>query len=147
MLEHSCLAFVLSMLVDSGAAENFIDERISQKLGLPVCPLLRPRELQSIDGTPIGGGVISHSAWPISIQVSALHHETIILCLTVSTRHPVILGLPWLARHSPQISWADQQITQWSPYCVHNCLRGPTVSVATTTVESPLSHVPVNIPP
>lgn len=92
---------------------------------------------------PHGGGVISHCTLSQRLQVSALHHETIVLYITVSTQHPISLGLPWLELHNPQVSWTDKQVTQWSPYCLSNCLNGPAAPLAATTVESPMSRVPV----
>ncbi|XP_053499534.1 uncharacterized protein LOC128619394 [Ictalurus furcatus] len=118
-------------LIDSGAAENFIDEQTARTLCLPIQAL-----------SPIGGGVISHCTAPITMQASALHYETIALYVTVSTRHPIILGLPWLERHDPQISWAAKQVTRWSPYCLRHCLMGHMAPVAATTVESPLTLSP-----
>ncbi|KAF4086670.1 hypothetical protein AMELA_G00086990 [Ameiurus melas] len=95
----------------------------------PHTPLAPPSRGPIYRRIPIGGGIISHSTRPIHVQISALHLETIVLYISVSTRYAVILSLPWLALHNPQVSWMDKQITQWYPYCLHNFLRGPTVAI------------------
>lgn len=138
---------MLTVLIDSGAAGRFIDQKTAQDLGFPVRPLLRPCHIQSIDGSPIGGGIISHCTAPLVLEVSALHQETIVLYVTDCAQHSVILGLPWLELHNPQVSWADKEVTQWSLYFLNNCLNFPIVPLAAMTVESPTTLTPVTDPP
>ncbi len=40
-----------------------------------------------------------------------------------SPQTPLILGLPWLEKHNPCISWSERQIIQWSEFCQKNCLN------------------------
>uniref|UniRef100_W5NM24 ribonuclease H n=1 Tax=Lepisosteus oculatus TaxID=7918 RepID=W5NM24_LEPOC len=47
------------------------------------------------------------------------------LLLLDSPAYPVILGLPWLKKHDPHISWAKNEIIAWSHACRDNCCCPP----------------------
>lgn len=143
---HSGESFVLSAIIDSGSEGNFIEETTALRLHLPLKPLRRPVKVNTIDGGPIGTGVVTHSTEPITLQVSSLHQENIILLVTNTPRQPIILSAPWLQLHDPTISWRGGEIMRWSEYCHGNCLRLPTVHVTSTSIESPETKTKVNIP-
>lgn len=92
---------VLTVLIDSGAAGNFIDQDTVNQLNVPIQTLQQPCKIQAIDG---GGGTISCCTEPFSLQIGALHKESIMLYITVSVKHPIILGLSWLNQHNSLIS-------------------------------------------
>lgn len=119
-----------NQLIDSGVAGNFIDQNPVHRYNIPVCPLIQPHKIQATDGAPIGKGHISHGTEPL--QISTLHRESIVFYVTVSSRHPIILGLPWLEQHNPCISWTNKQITHWST--LTHCL--PTSVVALAAIVS-----------
>lgn len=56
--------------------------------------------------------------------------------VTVTSKHPIILGFPWLHLHDPQISWHEKEITQWSEQCLHRYFHLPCLIIASTSVES-----------
>ena len=72
------------------------------------------------------------------------HEERISLFLIDSLAFPVVLGLPWLARNDPTISWQQRALTGWLRECSGRCLG---VSVGATTVESPDQVSTMHIPP
>ncbi len=74
----------------------------------------------------------------IQINWPCLHTETINLFVFQSPQTPIILGLPWLERHNPSISWSERQITQWSESCRQNCLPSTSARRLTCTPESQL---------
>lgn len=117
------MLFAFTAIIDSGAAENFIDQETVTQLNIPMEPLPKPRKIQAIDGGPIGGGFITHRTLPLLLQVGALHQEYISLLITQSPKHPLILGFPWMEIHNPQLSWSDKQLTRWSSFCYHHCLQ------------------------
>ena len=43
--------------------------------------------------------------------------------------HPLLLGLPWLAKHNPHINWASREILGWSKNCLLICFPSETSSV------------------
>jgi hypothetical protein len=60
--------------------------------------------------------------------------EWISLFLIDSPAFPVVLGIPWLANHNPEISWRKRALRGWSEMCSSRCIG---VSIGATTVESP----------
>lgn len=78
---------VLTALIDSDTAGNFIDQDTVTQLNIPVQPLQQPCKIQDIDGAPIGRGTISHCTEPLSLQIGALHKESITLYITISAKH------------------------------------------------------------
>lgn len=36
---------------------------------------------------------------------------------------PIVLGLPWLRTHIPDIDWTNPSVERWSLFCHANCLR------------------------
>ncbi len=59
----------------------------------------------------------------------------------ISTSHaPIILGLPWLRKHNPKISWQESQIISWNENCFSRCISSinplhlRTVSVTETDI-------------
>ncbi len=57
----------------------------------------------------------------------------------------IILGRPWLTKHSPKVRWDTSEILQWSKECFQNCLSAvptpptfnPSLQINSTHVESP----------
>ena len=49
-----------TILVDSGATDNFIHPKLLRRLGLGSQPLERPRKIWNIDGTTNKAGVLTH---------------------------------------------------------------------------------------
>ncbi len=77
------------------------------------------------------------------MQVGVLHNESIKFYVINSPNNPIILGLPWLCRHSPQISWKEGQITQWAPNCHKHCLTQISpLSVHTITLKEENPNIP-----
>ncbi|GAA6095284.1 receptor-type tyrosine-protein phosphatase gamma-like, partial [Tachysurus ichikawai] len=88
----------------------------------------------------------------LSQQVGVLHQEEIQLLVLEDSTVDVILGHPWLAKHSPTCSWDPCDILEWGPACWQNCLRPlPTplrtpLTLAATQVEGAPQPVQVDIP-
>lgn len=76
-------------------------------------------------------------------QVSALHHEQLLLLVTISTEQPIILGLPWLKKHNTILSWHKKELLHWSTFCQQNCLDVPHAQLASSSIESPETLMPV----
>ncbi len=78
--------------------------------------------MAALDGRPLGSGRIQFTTEYLTLLTGALHTETIRLFVFQSPQTPLILGLPWLEKHNPYISWSERQISQWSEFCLQNCL-------------------------
>ncbi len=111
-----------SALIDSGAAGNFIDATFAKTHHIPLVPCVSHLAVAALDGRPLGSGRVQFITEEMQLRVGALHTETISLFVFQSPQTPIILGLPWLERHNPSISWSERQITQWSESCKQNCL-------------------------
>ncbi|KAI3369234.1 hypothetical protein L3Q82_007781 [Scortum barcoo] len=60
--------------------------------------------------------------------------------LSPSPSYPLVLGLPWLKAHNPNIDWSTCTITSWSPFCLANCLHS--ASPSPPPLEPTISEVP-----
>ena len=94
----------LTILLDSGADESFIDREVVHQLGIDTVPLNSPIETQALDGRPLAR--VERRTMPVNLLVSGNHHESISFLVISSPLSPVVLGYPWLKTHNPQIDWA-----------------------------------------
>ncbi len=124
-------------LIDSGAVGNFIDSAFSKTHRIPLVACESRLAVAALDGRPLGSGRIQFTTEDLSLCTGAFHTETIRLFVFQSPQTPIILGLPWLEKHNPTISWPNKQITQWSEGCRQRCLdltllRGGEVTALST---------------
>ena len=114
--KHSCQA-----LVDSGAAGNFIDRGLAQRLKIPLVSLETPLAVTALDGRALGNGSVTRVTSRVRLQLED-HREEISLNLICSPEFPVVLGFPWLNRHNPHLDWVTGRILEWGPTCHATCL-------------------------
>lgn len=133
----------LLALVDSGAAGNFMDSSLANRLRLPLTNLKCPLSVTALDGRPMGKGTVTHLTSPLKMSTCGSHHESIQFNLISSPEYPVVLGYPWLSHHSPHVNWSTGKIVDWGPSCKSVCLlsrsKSP-VSLSPSPLE--LSRVP-----
>ncbi|KAL0204378.1 hypothetical protein M9458_002396, partial [Cirrhinus mrigala] len=110
-------------LIDSGAAGNFIDESFAKSCNLPLVACGSRVVVAALDGRPLGSGRVRAITEELELQTTSLHTEKLRLFTIHSPNHPIILGLPWLEKHNPVISWTKKHILQWSPDCQDRCLK------------------------
>lgn len=99
-------------LLDSGAAGDFISYEFVKLHNFTLSPCTPPLAVEAVDGRPLGKGRITQITEEINLNIGVLHNESIRFYVIQSPHNPLILGLPWLRRHDPQISWKDEQILQ-----------------------------------
>ncbi|KAL1246642.1 hypothetical protein QQF64_034443 [Cirrhinus molitorella] len=92
-------------LVDSGAEGNFVDASLVARWGIPTTPLKRKLIARALNDTILTQ--VTHVTSPVSLTVSGNHSEDIAFYLLESPGTPIVLGHPWLVRHSPHIGGAD----------------------------------------
>ena len=123
-------------LIDSGCSRRaFLSNKLVRKHNLPTRRTPYPRTLLLADGRTTD--VITHyTILPTSI---GNHFEYCLFFITtLSDDTPVILGLPWLKHHNPQINWAAMSLTFNSPYCLtYCCPPGLTAPPTAPTVPDP----------
>ncbi|KAI0991557.1 hypothetical protein K3495_g16630, partial [Podosphaera aphanis] len=103
-------------LIDSGAsAYGFVDAKFAHDNKLQIIPLRRPRSLKVFDGSESAyGQIVSMAKTVLSIEG---HSEVILLFVTTLAYFDIVLGLPWLQFHNPEIRWAEETLQFNSPFC------------------------------
>ncbi|KAI5625724.1 nephrocystin-4-like [Silurus asotus] len=145
------LALSAVTLVDSGSAGNFISQACLERLQLRRQRASQELAVQTIQGRPLGKGKVKYCAPLIVLQVGVLHREEIQLLVLEDSTVDVILGRPWLAKHSPICSWDPCDILEWGPACRQKCLLPlptpihKTLTLAATKVEGAPQPVQVDV--
>lgn len=123
ILHHSQTSVLITVLVDSGAAINLLDHRLTEELHLLLQPSTEPLRLMAINNRHIREGLITHHTALLMLQISALHFEEVTFYILSTPSNPIILGFPWLQRQNPVMSWKEGKLVCWSPYCLNHCLQ------------------------
>ena len=89
-------------LLDSRATGMFADRKFVKKNGFQLKKLERPVRIQNVDGTRNSGGLVTYE---IEMNVYYQGHiERMKLDVCDLGRTEVILEMPWLAVHNPEIN-------------------------------------------
>lgn len=134
------------MLIDSRVAGNFMDHNTIMKLSITMQPLQHPLKICAIDGGPIEDRPAILCIKHLLLHVRTLHQEHISFHITITVKHPLILGFPWMHLHDPQILSYEKEIMTWSFHCHKHCLQLPHLILASTTVERPEAQYQIDIP-
>jgi len=91
----------VNTLLDSRATGLFMDRKFVERNGLRIEKLERPIKVTNVDGTHNSGGDIMHK-----VECNAYykgHREKMRFDVCNLGRTEVILGMPWLVAHNPEI--------------------------------------------
>jgi len=104
-------------LLNSGATGMFISKSLAQKRGYRLIKLDRPLQVKNVDGTGNSGGAIMHE-----VEVTMFykgHVERVQMDICKLGKTDVILGMPWLVAHNPEIDWEKEEVrmTRCPPLC------------------------------
>ena len=104
-------------LLDSGVTGIFVDKKFVEEHGFRLEKLDRPVEVKNVDGTSNSGGNITHE-----LECNVFyrgHHERLRMDVCNLGRTKMILGMPWLAAHNPEINWESGEVKmlRCSPWC------------------------------
>ncbi|CAJ0922029.1 unnamed protein product, partial [Ranitomeya imitator] len=113
--------FSMEAYVDSGAAGNFVQLEVVNRLGIPVRPLETPRQIASVDGQPLRE-TVNLVTEEVELQIGALHREKLAFYVLPSLSHSFLLGLPWLRDHEPTLDWRTGDVLPWGQSCLNRCL-------------------------
>jgi len=107
-------------LLDSGATGMFADKKFVEKNSFKKEKLDRAVKVKNVDGTENSGELVTHE-----IEVNMYyqgHVERMRLDVCDLGRTEVILGMPWLAAHNPEIDWekGEVKITRCPLLCGKN---------------------------
>jgi len=107
-------------LLDSSATGMFIDKKIAAKYGFRLQKLERPVAVRNVDGMNNSGGAITHQVEVNVYYKSHVERMRVDVCDLGKT--DVILGIPWLQAHNPEINWkiGEVKITRCPLLCGRN---------------------------
>ena len=111
-------------MIDSGATSNFINATFVTSMSIPTQLRSLRQPLFLIDGTPISSGDITHTTCPLQMDVCDNHSERILFDIVSLGSVAVILGLPWLRKHNPTITWSPKETLSFnSTFCQKYCCK------------------------
>jgi len=104
-------------LLDSGATGIFVDKKFMEEHSFRLEKLDQPVEVRNIDGTSNSRGNITHE-----LECNVFyreHHERLRIDICNLGRTKMILGMPWLAAHNPEINWeiGEVKMSRCPPWC------------------------------
>ena len=108
-----------TILVDSGATDNFIHPKLLKRLGLGSQLLDRPRKIWNIDGTTNKAGALTHC---VDLEVRTGNRQEVMKFLVTDLGgEDLILGYPWLSTFEPKFRWRDATInTSFLPIIIRS---------------------------
>jgi len=104
-------------LLDSGATGMFVDRKLMEKHGFRMEKLDRPSKVTNVNGTDNIRESITHK---IECNIYYRGHvERMRMDMCNLGRMEVILGMPWLVAHNPEIDWEKREVkmTRCPPMC------------------------------
>jgi len=104
-------------LLDSGATGLFMDTTFAKEKGFKMEKLKKPLLVRNVDGMANAGGAITHQAICNMFFKGHIERARIDVCNLGKTE--LILGMPWLAAHNPEIDWekGEVKMTRCLPIC------------------------------
>jgi len=104
-------------LLDSGVTGLFMDTTFAREKGFKMEKLKKPLLVRNVDGTVNAGGAITHQ-----VKCNMFfkgHVERARIDVYNLGKTEVILEMPWLAVHNPEIDWekGEVKITCCPPIC------------------------------
>ena len=107
----------VKVLLDNGATGLFIDTTFAKEKGFKIERMKNPLLVKNVDGTVNVGGAITHQVECNMFFKGHIERVRMDVCNLGKTE--VILGMPWLAAHNPEIDWEKREVkmTRCSPIC------------------------------
>jgi len=110
----------VKVLLDSGTTWMFMDREIAKRYDFKMIKLERLLKVKNVDGTENSGGNITHQ---VEVNVFYKNHvERMRMDMCNLGKTEVILGIPWLQVHNPEINWetGEVKMTRCPPLCGRN---------------------------
>ena len=99
---------MVKALLDSGAMEMFMDRKMAAKYGFRLQKLERPIMVRNVDGTNNSAEAITHQVEANVYYKGHVKRMRMDVCNLEKT--DVILGMPWLQAHNPEINWETGEV-------------------------------------
>ena len=88
--------------------------------------------METVDGSPLSSGPVTHETIPLKLLIETDHQETISFELITSPKFPIILGIPWFSIHNPSINWETRSLSFTSDHCKRHCKESYQISPSPT---------------
>ena len=113
-------SITVEALLDSGVTGIFINKKIVAKHEFRLQKLERLVMVRNVDGTNNSRGAITHQVEVNIYYKSYIERMRIDVCNLRKTN--VVLGMPWLQAHNPEINWetGEVKIIRYLPLCRRN---------------------------
>jgi len=107
----------IKALLNSGTTGMFIDKRIAARHGFKLQKSERPIMVRNINGMNNSRGVITYQI-EVNIYYKG-HVERMRIDICDLGKIEIILGIPWLVAHNPEINWKTREVkmTRCPPLC------------------------------
>jgi len=99
---------IIKALLDSGATGMFMNKQTVARHVFKLQKLERPLVVRNVDGTNNSGGAITHQVECNVFYKGHIERMRMDVCDLEKTE--VILGMPWLAAHNPEINWETGEV-------------------------------------
>jgi len=106
-------------LLDNGATGLVMSSEFAKKQGFKLKKLERPMNLRNVNGSLNKEGPIENMV-EVNIYYQG-HRERTEIDVIGGQKWTVILGMPWLARHNPEIDWRTGEVKMTR--CPEECGR------------------------
>jgi len=95
-------------LLDSSATGLFMDTTFAKEKGFKMEKLKKPLLVRNVDGTTNVGGAITHQVECNMFFKGHVERAKMDICNLGKTE--LILGMPWLVVHNPEINWEKEEV-------------------------------------
>ena len=135
---------MIKALLDSGATGMFMDKQTAARHGFKLQKLERPLMVKNVDRTVNSGGAITHQVECNVFYKGHMERMRMDVCDLGKTE--VILGMPWLAAHNPEINWemGEVKITRCPPLCGRKSQKKEKVRITATEEEEKIIKWAIN---
>ena len=104
-------------LLDSGATGLVMSSEFAKKQGFKLKKLEKPMQMRNVNGSFNKEGPIENTV-EVNIYYQG-HRERMEINVIGGQKWSVILGMPWLARHNPEIDWRTGEVKMTR--CLEEC--------------------------
>jgi len=95
-------------LLDSGTTVMFMDQKMAARHGFRLQKLERPIVVRNVNGTNNSAEAITHQV-EVNVYYKS-HIKRIRMDVYDLGKTDVILGMPWLQAHNPEINWKTGEV-------------------------------------
>ena len=108
---------IVKALLDNGVTGLVMSSEFAKKQGFKMKRLERPINVRNVDGSFNKEGLIENMV-EVNIYYQG-HREKTEIDVIGRQKWKVILGMPWLARHNPEIDWKTGEVKMTR--CLEEC--------------------------